>query len=239
MEAVNKMQHERVKYDIILMDIIMPNLDGVSACHIIRQFDRTPIVAMTSNIRSDDIQMYFQHGWSEHGAWKPKLTLKAGMDDVLPKPFTRKSLLDMLEKHLTHLKAGALVIEPAPQSTVAPSSTSHSAVDGSSPGQSPAGSLGNWQSPSQFNGVSPIHTNMHNQYAPVQNPSPYLDQAGSSSAFHSPQTPSSSRMPSQQHPPSHRRQVSEMAGGPEVEGFSKRQRIHPPAMSGTMSARLQ
>src|SRR5947209_4997404 len=61
--AVNKMQ-EGVKYDMILMDIIMPNLDGVSACHIIRQFDRTPIVAMTSNIRSDDIQMYFQHGES-------------------------------------------------------------------------------------------------------------------------------------------------------------------------------
>lgn len=50
------------KYDLILMDIIMPNLDGVSACHLIRQFDRTPIIAMTSNIRSDDIQLYFQHG---------------------------------------------------------------------------------------------------------------------------------------------------------------------------------
>ena len=55
---------EGVKYDLILMDIIMPNLDGVSACHLIRQFARTPIVAMTSNIRSDDIQMYFQHGKS-------------------------------------------------------------------------------------------------------------------------------------------------------------------------------
>lgn len=50
------------KYDLILMDIIMPNLDGVSACHLIRQFDRTPIIAMTSNIRSDDIQLYFHHG---------------------------------------------------------------------------------------------------------------------------------------------------------------------------------
>lgn len=61
LEAVSKLQ-EGVKYDLILMDIIMPNLDGVSACHLIRQFDRTPIIAMTSNIRSDDIQMYFQHG---------------------------------------------------------------------------------------------------------------------------------------------------------------------------------
>lgn len=50
------------KYDMVLMDIIMPNLDGVSACHLIRQFDNTPIIAMTSNIRSDDISMYFQHG---------------------------------------------------------------------------------------------------------------------------------------------------------------------------------
>lgn len=50
------------KYDLVLMDIIMPNLDGVSACHLIRQFDSTPIIAMTSNIRSDDISMYFAHG---------------------------------------------------------------------------------------------------------------------------------------------------------------------------------
>lgn len=50
------------KYDLVLMDIIMPNLDGVSATHLIRQFDHTPIIAMTSNIRSDDISMYFQHG---------------------------------------------------------------------------------------------------------------------------------------------------------------------------------
>ena len=50
------------KYDLVLMDIIMPNLDGVSATHLIRQFDNTPIIAMTSNIRSDDISMYFQHG---------------------------------------------------------------------------------------------------------------------------------------------------------------------------------
>jgi osomolarity two-component system response regulator SKN7 len=50
------------KYDLVLMDIIMPNLDGVSATHLIRQFDSTPIIAMTSNIRSDDISMYFSHG---------------------------------------------------------------------------------------------------------------------------------------------------------------------------------
>lgn len=53
---------EGSKYDLILMDIIMPSLDGVSACSVIRRFDNTPIIAMTSNIRSSDIDLYFQNG---------------------------------------------------------------------------------------------------------------------------------------------------------------------------------
>jgi osomolarity two-component system response regulator SKN7 len=63
LEAVHKM-NAGSKYDLVLMDIIMPNLDGISACSLIRNFDSTPIIAMTSNIRSDDISMYFQHGQS-------------------------------------------------------------------------------------------------------------------------------------------------------------------------------
>jgi osomolarity two-component system, response regulator SKN7 len=167
------------------------------------------------------------------------------MDDVLPKPFTRKSLLDMLEKHLMHLKTNALGIEQTSNSAITPSvtqsSTSQSVVDGSSPGQSPAGSLGNWQSPGQFNGVSPIQSNMHNQYATMQNHSPYVEQGGPNPNFHSPQTPTSgSRMPSQQQqPPPHRRQVSEMSGGHEMDGSYKRQRIHPPLMQGTIPGRQQ
>jgi osomolarity two-component system response regulator SKN7 len=46
------------------MDIVMPSLDGVSAAALVRQFDtETPIIAMTSNIRRDDINMYFNNGW--------------------------------------------------------------------------------------------------------------------------------------------------------------------------------
>lgn len=41
----------------------MPQLDGVSAASLVRQFDSTtPIIAMTSNIRRDDINMYFHNG---------------------------------------------------------------------------------------------------------------------------------------------------------------------------------
>jgi osomolarity two-component system response regulator SKN7 len=64
LEAVNKL-NAGSRYDLILMDIIMPTLDGVSATHLIRQTDTTiPIIAMTSNIRSDDISLYFNHGKS-------------------------------------------------------------------------------------------------------------------------------------------------------------------------------
>lgn len=179
LEAVSKIQ-EGGKYDLILMDIIMPNLDGVSACHIIRQFDRTPIVAMTSNIRSDDIQMYFQHG----------------MDDVLPKPFTRKSLLDMLEKHLIHMKKVPAGMDPPPTAGVNPSlttqpSSTHSVRDDMSAAASPAGSSGTWNSPSQYSGVSPIAASMTMPYNPT-----YID--GNNAAYASqPHTPIMPRGPVQ------------------------------------------
>jgi osomolarity two-component system response regulator SKN7 len=45
------------------MDIIMPKLDGVSATMYIRQHcPSTPVVAMTSNIRPDEVNGYFEHG---------------------------------------------------------------------------------------------------------------------------------------------------------------------------------
>jgi osomolarity two-component system response regulator SKN7 len=209
LEAVSKMQ-EGVKYDMILMDIIMPNLDGVSACHLIRQFDRTPIVAMTSNIRSDDIQMYFHHG----------------MDDVLPKPFTRKSLMDMLEKHLMHLKKIPQGMEAPPQPGAmapsgAPTSASQSVRDDMSAGASPAASSGTWNSPSQYSGVSPVNPNIHFTGMPQH----YVDPNGSSFGG-GPQTPVGMRNNGimQQGQP-HRRGPSEMSGGADMGSASKRQRL--------------
>ncbi|KAJ3508570.1 hypothetical protein NLJ89_g5681 [Agrocybe chaxingu] len=85
--AVNKMNLE--KYDLVLMDIVMPKLDGVSATNLIRKFDQgTPIISMTSNSKPNEIMTYYS----------------SGMNDILPKPFTKEGLLDMLEKHLMHLK---------------------------------------------------------------------------------------------------------------------------------------
>ena len=94
--AVNKMNLE--KYDLVLMvswscltcpglpkllqDIVMPKLDGVSATNLIRQFDHmTPIISMTSNSKPNEIMTYYH----------------SGMNDILPKPFTKEGLLEMLE----------------------------------------------------------------------------------------------------------------------------------------------
>ena len=215
LEAVSKIQ-DGGKYDLILMDIIMPNLDGVSACHIIRQFDRTPIVAMTSNIRSDDIQMYFQHG----------------MDDVLPKPFTRKSLLDMLEKHLVHMKKIPAGMEPPPQTginpTITQSSGAVSAQDSLSAAASPAGSTGTWNSPNQYAGVSPIVSGGMTM--------PYTSYMDTNSAAYTgqPTTPIANRQGVTGLGPQHRRGPSDAA--PDAMS-NKRQRISGNYTGQTMTAR--
>jgi osomolarity two-component system response regulator SKN7 len=82
-DAVTKMNVER--YDLVLMDIVMPKLDGVSATHMIRQFDaRTPIISMTSASKPVDLIKYFQNG----------------MNDILPKPFSKEGLFEILEVRL-------------------------------------------------------------------------------------------------------------------------------------------
>lgn len=76
---------KQTKYDLVLMDIVMPNLDGASATNFIRKFDEnTPIVAMTSNFEQKDLESYLHHG----------------MNDILAKPFTKDDLYLMLSKHL-------------------------------------------------------------------------------------------------------------------------------------------
>ncbi|KAG8874904.1 kinase-regulated stress-responsive transcription factor skn7 [Tulasnella sp. 331] len=93
--AVNKMNLE--KYDLVLMDIVMPKLDGVSATSLIRQFDHmTPIISMTSNSKPNDVVTYYS----------------SGMNDILPKPFSRETLFTMLERHLGHLKAIQKLTKP-------------------------------------------------------------------------------------------------------------------------------
>ncbi|KAG1443797.1 hypothetical protein G6F56_010542 [Rhizopus delemar] len=85
-EAVSKLGSER--YDLVLMDIMMPKLDGMSATRNIRRYDTlTPIISMTSNTTDQDIQQY----------------ILSGMTDVLPKPLNQSALGSLLERYCAHL----------------------------------------------------------------------------------------------------------------------------------------
>lgn len=73
-------------YDVILMDVQMPELDGIAATRHIRAVERTVrpvIIAVTANAFEED----------------RRACLEAGMDDFLAKPVTRASLYEILRKH--------------------------------------------------------------------------------------------------------------------------------------------
>jgi len=72
-------------FDLIFMDIHMPVMDGLEAATLITELDvKTPIVALTANIMSNDMDQYKQ----------------SGMVDTLGKPFTTNELWRCLIKYI-------------------------------------------------------------------------------------------------------------------------------------------
>lgn len=211
----------------------MPNLDGVSATHLIRQFDHTPIIAMTSNIRSDDISMYFQHGKSYHANVRCKYDADQllGMNDVLPKPFTKEGLLAMLEKHLSHLKKQPAGIDQmaAPPGPLSKASRSLKSED--SPATSPA-TTANWHSPNNFSGVSPAasyqadDTSLYSMPNSATTPGSYtaIQPAMQPPPMYHAPTPMAAPPRLLQAP---RRGINDISGGPmEIGGDVKRQQMY-------------
>ncbi len=83
-EAVDKYSASPDGFDLIFMDIQMPEMDGMEATRAIREkgFDSVPIVAMTANAMKGDREKY----------------LEIGMDDYVPKPIKREVVFEVLEK---------------------------------------------------------------------------------------------------------------------------------------------
>lgn len=55
-------------FDVILMDIQMPIMDGIEATHLIRHIHNiaTPIIALTANVLADDVTQYLSCGMDAH-----------------------------------------------------------------------------------------------------------------------------------------------------------------------------
>jgi len=90
-EAIRRVRGER--FDLILMDVQMPEVNGLDATRAIRELDHgraTPIVAMTANTFVDDRQR----------------CLDAGMDDFVGKPVVPELLYATLCKWLDRTQAG-------------------------------------------------------------------------------------------------------------------------------------
>jgi len=77
---------KKKRYDLILMDIQMPKLDGVETTKIIRNELNLelPIIAVTANAFKKDIDLY----------------LSIGMNDYVTKPFEEKDLFDTIARQL-------------------------------------------------------------------------------------------------------------------------------------------
>ncbi|MBW2265845.1 MAG: response regulator [Deltaproteobacteria bacterium] len=83
-EVVDKYTKAPEAFDLIFMDVQMPQLDGMKATRVIREkgFDTIPIVAMTAHAMKGDREK----------------CLEAGMDDYIPKPVKRELVFEMLDK---------------------------------------------------------------------------------------------------------------------------------------------
>ena len=83
-EAVEIFRSDPGKFDIVLMDINMPEMDGVEAVRRIRALGVkegtcVPIIAMTANTNPEDVEHYLESGMTDH-IGKP-----ADFDEILHK----------------------------------------------------------------------------------------------------------------------------------------------------------
>ena len=85
LDGVAKVLSGDQKYDLVIMDIQMPDIDGMEATRRIRaipNFKDLPILAMTANASSEDKNACIQSGMNDHVA-KP-----IDMDEVVPRILT-------------------------------------------------------------------------------------------------------------------------------------------------------
>ena len=80
-----------IKPDLVLLDVMMPVMDGWAVCRAIRAEDQTPIIMLTAKGELDD----------------KVAGLKSGADDYVTKPFEMREVLARIEAVLRRTDRGA------------------------------------------------------------------------------------------------------------------------------------
>ena len=94
-EALNKFFSG--KYDLILLDVMLPKLDGIEVCQRIREKSYVPIIMLTA--KGEDMDKI--------------LGLEYGADDYMTKPFNILEVKARIKSILR--RASQQIVEPAPQ----------------------------------------------------------------------------------------------------------------------------
>src|SRR5690625_375559 len=87
-EGIKYIKEER--FDIVLLDIMMPEMDGWEVCKEIRQYSEVPIIMVTAREQKGDIVK----------------GLKLGADDYVTKPFDETELIARMEALLRRTQSG-------------------------------------------------------------------------------------------------------------------------------------
>lgn len=88
-EALSKIIEESP--DLIFIDVLMPKLDGLQTCQIIKRnpdFENTPIIFLSS----------------KDGEFDKARGLMVGADDYLTKPFSKEQIVDIVKKYTSQLE---------------------------------------------------------------------------------------------------------------------------------------
>ena len=95
LDAVEKVKNERT--DLVVLDLMLPGLDGIEVCRRVRTFSQIPIIMLTARI--DEIDRL--------------LGLETGADDYVCKPFSPREVVARVKAHLRRFAAVPLAGGPA------------------------------------------------------------------------------------------------------------------------------
>lgn len=100
----------KTNYDLIILDLMMPEKDGLEACQEIRGFSTVPIIMLTARSESYDLLMGFE----------------SGADDYITKPF---NVLELKARVRALLRRASITAAAAPDAKPARLTRGHITVD--------------------------------------------------------------------------------------------------------------